>query len=272
MLAVRILIGLLIAYLVLLGLAWAFQDRLAFPAPREAPPDPAQVRPLRVEQLTLVMHDHTPLVAWYFHPAAPAPRPSTMLWFYGNGEPIAALWPVIRDFQPPGTAVLVVDYPGYGASGGRTTETGLYEAADSAYAWLASHGGEGARRLFVYGRSLGTAVATYVAATHPVAGLILESPFTSAREMVHRHYTLFPSFVLRLRLDNLGTITRVHCPVLVFHGTADRLVPPDMGRRVAQAAPHGAELVLIEGARHNETYDAGGRRYRDKLFEFVTQH
>ena len=74
MLAVRILIGLLIAYLVLLGLAWAFQDRLAFPAPREAPPDPAQVRPLRVEQLTLVMHDHTPLVAWYFHPAAPAPR------------------------------------------------------------------------------------------------------------------------------------------------------------------------------------------------------
>ena len=195
-----------------------------------------------------------------------------MLWFYGNGETIGAIWPVIRDFQPPGTAVLVVDYPGYGASGGRTTEAGLYEAADSAYAWLAAHGGEGARRLFAYGRSLGTAVATHVAAAHPVAGLILESPFTSAREMMHRHYALFPSFILQLRLDNLGTIPRVHCPVLVFHGTADRLVPPDMGRRVAQAAPPGAELVLIEGAGHNETYDAGGRRYRDKLWDFVTHH
>src|SRR5262249_46174035 len=123
------------------------------------------------------MRDHTPLVGWYIHPRQPAARAATLLWFYGNGETIAAIWPGIRDFQPPGTAVLVVDYPGYGGSGGRTTEPGLYEAADLAYDWLTAHSGDRARRIFVYGRSLGTAVATHVAATHPVAGLILESPF-----------------------------------------------------------------------------------------------
>jgi hypothetical protein len=75
-----------------------------------------------------------------------------------------------------------------------------------------------------------------------------------------------------LKLDNLSTIKRVHCPVLVFHGTADRLVPMDMGRRVAEAAPGPVEFVMIEGAGHNETYDVGGREYREKVARFVTGH
>jgi fermentation-respiration switch protein FrsA (DUF1100 family) len=80
---------------------------------------------------------------------------------------------------------------------------------------------------------------------------------------------LVPTFILRLRLDNLAALRRVRCPVLVFHGTADRLVPPAMGRRVAAAAPGPSELVLIEGAGHNDTYEFGGRAYRDKLWEFI---
>jgi fermentation-respiration switch protein FrsA (DUF1100 family) len=112
-------------------------------------------------------------------------------------------------------------------------------------------------------------VATHVAATHPVAGLVLESPFTNAREMSRRHYAPFPGFLLRLQLDNLDAIRRVRCPVLVFHGTDDRLVPLEMGRRVAATAPGPVELVLIEGAGHNDTYAIGGREYRDKLWEFL---
>jgi hypothetical protein len=85
-----------------------------------------------------------------------------------------------------------------------------------------------------------------------------------------RHlYALFPTFIVRLRLDNLAALRHVRCPVLVFHGTADRLVPPEMGRRVAAAAPGPTELVLIEGAGHNDTYELGGRAYRDKLWAFI---
>jgi fermentation-respiration switch protein FrsA (DUF1100 family) len=168
-------------------------------------------------------------------------------------------------------ALLAIDYPGYGGSGGRATEAALYEAADSAYTWLARHPGIDSHAIYVYGRSLGSAIATYTASQHETAGLILESPFTSAREMSRQHYAIFPSFLVRLRLDNLSRIKAVRCPVLVFHGTADRLVPPAMGLKVAAAAPGPVEVVLIEGAGHNDTYTVGGTMYRDKLARFVSR-
>jgi fermentation-respiration switch protein FrsA (DUF1100 family) len=266
-----LILGLFGAYLAVLLLLWSLQERITFPAPRAALPDPQAVLGYG-ERIELVMKDGTRLVGWYLPPAAsptavvPA---AAMLWFYGNGETIGAIWPVIRDFRPPGAALLVADYPGYGASGGRATEAGIYEAGALAYRALASRPGVDPKRIYVYGRSLGSAVATHTAADNPAAGLILESPFTSARDMAARTYRIFPLFLVRLKLDNLGTIRRVHCPVLVFHGTADRLVPMDMGRRVAEAAPGPKEFVMIEGAGHNETYDVGWQAYRDKLAQFV---
>ena len=187
-----------------------------------------------------------------------------------NGETVAAIWPIVREFQPPGTAVLVLDYPGYGDSGGRATEAALYAAADAAYGALASRPEVDPRRIYVYGRSLGSAVASHTAAHHPVAGLILESPLTNAAEMARYHYRLLPRFLLRLSLDNLANVRLVHCPILLFHGDADRLVPTAMGKAVAAAAAGPVEVVLIHGAGHNDTYDLGGRAYRDKLWEFVT--
>ena len=199
----------------------------------------------------------------------PPPTSPGLLWFYGNGENVAAIWPIVRAFQPPRTAVLVLDYPGYGGSSGRATEPALYAAAEAAYAALAARPEVDPHRIYVYGRSLGSAVATWTAAHHEVAGLILESPFMSAAAMAHYHYRLFPRLILRLSLDNLSTIKRVRCPILVFHGDVDRLVPTSMGQAVAAAAGGPVEVVLIHGAGHNDTYDRGGREYRDKLWKFV---
>jgi hypothetical protein len=266
-----LILGLLAAYFVILLLLWALQERITFPAPRAALPDPQQVLGVG-ERIELVMHDGTRLAGWYLPPQESGRGPSPgLLWFYGNGETIGAIWPIIRDFRPPGAALLVLDYPGYGASGGggRTTEAGIYEAGALAYRALASRPGVDRERIYVYGRSLGSAVAIRTAADYPTSGLILESPLTSARDMAARSYRIFPRFLVRLQLDNLATIRRVRCPVLVFHGTADRLVPMEMGRRVAAAAPGPAEFVMIEGAGHNETYDVGGWAYRDKLWSFM---
>src|SRR3989475_699176 len=294
MLVLRILIGLGLAYLVLLLLAWLFQDRLAFPAPRASLPDPKRVGVENGEKVELVSGDGTKLVGWYLrpvevgggrgrmvevgdhtstilhhpsHPSQPAPG---LLWFYGNGETVAAIWPIVREFQPPGTAVLVVDYPGYGGSGGRATEPALYAAAEAGYATLATRPGVDPQRIYVYGRSLGSAVAIYTAARRPVAGLILESPFTSAAAMARHHYGLFPRFLLHLSLDNLTAVKRVDCPILLFHGDADRLVPTAMGMAVALAAPGPVEVVLLHGSGHNDTYEIGGRAYRDKMWAFIT--
>ena len=290
MLVLRILISLGLAYLVLLLLAWRFQDRLAFPAPRASLPDPKRVGVENGEKVELVSGDGTKLVGWYlkaveggggrskaghddgastaFH--RPPPTSPALLWFYGNGETVAAIWPIVREFQPPGTALLVVDYPGYGGSGGRATEAALYAAAEAGYALLATRPGVDPHRIFVYGRSLGSAVAIYTAARRPVAGLILESPFTSAAAMAKHHYGLFPRFLLHLSLDNLTAVKRVDCPILLFHGDADRLVPTAMGMAVALAAPGPVEVVLLHGSGHNDTYEIGGRAYRDKMWAFIT--
>ncbi len=263
-----LILGVSAVYLAILLLLWAFQERMAFPAPQAPLPNPAEVLGYG-ERIELTMRDGTRLLGWYLPPGAAEEPFAALLWFYGNGETIGAIWPIIRDFRPPDAALLVLDYPGYGASGGNTTEAGIYEAGALAYHALASRPGVDRERIYIYGRSLGSAVATRTAADHPTAGLILESPFTSAREMAARTYRIFPLFLVRLKLDNLAGVRRVRCPVLVFHGTADRLVPMEMGRRVAAAAPGPAEFVMIEGAGHNETYDVGWRAYRDKLWSFV---
>jgi len=145
----------------------------------------------------------------------------------------------------------------------------MYAAAEAAHRTLAARPDVDAARLYVYGRSIGSAAAVRLAGRHPMAGLVLDSPFTNAWDMSRAHYAILPRFILRLSLDNLGGIRDVHCPVLVFHGTADRLAPTEMGQRIAAAAPGGAELVLIEGAGHNETYALGGRDYRDRLWRFI---
>src|SRR5437867_3463433 len=134
MLLVRILLGLLLGYAVLVFLAWAFQERIAFPAPRGAVPDPRQVGAANGERIELMMRDGTKLAGWYLTPRGPAgdrPGPPwpALLWFYGNGENIASIGAIVRDFQPPGAALPVVDYPGYGGSGGRATAAASDDAA-----------------------------------------------------------------------------------------------------------------------------------------------
>src|SRR5437870_275423 len=268
MLLVRIAVGLVLAYVALLVLAWLFQERLAFPAPRAPVPDPTRVGVANGEKIELLTKDGTRLAGWYLAPQT-VEDGSALLWFYGNGENIATIWPIVREFQPPNAALLVVDYPGYGGSGGRATEAGMYGAADAAYAALAARPEVDPRRIYVYGRSLGSAAATYTATRHPVSGLILESPFTNAADMARDAYRILPRFILRLSLDNLGRINQVHCPVLLFHGTDDRLVPVRMGMQVAAAAPGPVEVVLIQASGHNDTYDAGGESYRRKVAQFV---
>jgi hypothetical protein len=271
MVVLRILGGVALAYVALVVLAWLVQERLAFPAPRAPLPDPSVLGIPHGERIELVMGDGTKLAGWYLRAAEQPAQPSpALLWFYGNGENIAGIWQILRDFQPPGAALLVVDYPGYGGSEGRATEAGMYAAADAAYAALVARPEVDPKRIYVYGRSLGSAPAIYSVTRHPAAGLILESPFTNAAEMAREAYRILPRFILRLSLDNLSRIKQVRCPVLLFHGTADRLVPTAMGMKLAAAAPGPVEVVLIHGAGHNDTYDVGGREYRDKVWRFVT--
>lgn len=265
----EVLGGLAVAYALLVALAWIFQDRIAFPAPRARLPDLATLG-LNGERVEVTTSDGIALHGWYFPPsdAAAGARAGGLLWFHGNMETVAGLAEVFRDVRPTNRGVLALDYRGYGESAGRPTEKGLYRDGDAAWAFLAARREIDPARIAVYGRSLGSAVALAVATTHPACAVVLDSPFTTARAMTRAHFWFLPPLLLRQRLDNLARAARLNAPLLVMHGTEDRLAPIAMGRAVA-AAGRAEELFAIEGAEHNDTYARAGARYREKMQTFL---
>jgi fermentation-respiration switch protein FrsA (DUF1100 family) len=270
----KALAALAIIYALVVLLAWRFQDRIAFPGPRGLLPAPAAVGIPDGELITVTTEDGIALRGWYL-PPNPAPPGGGLapglIWFYGNMETVGGIAPVLREFRPPGIGMVVLDYRGYGQSGGNPTEAGLYNDAEAAWRFLTERPGIDSTRIAVYGRSVGSAVALYLATERPVRAVVLESAFTSGREMADKHYAMLPSSLLQLRLDNRARAERLTVPLLVFHGTDDWIAPFEMGHAIAKAGR--AELfVPLGGSGHNETYTVGGAMYRDTFHAFLEKH
>ncbi len=269
----KIIAVLVVLYALGVFLAWRFQDRVAFPAPRGALPAPAAVGIPDGELVEVTTQDGVTLRGWYL-PPNPAPaegKAPGLLWFYGNMETIGGIAPVLREFRPPGIGMLVLDYRGYGQSGGRPTERGVYRDADAAWAYITSRPEIDDTRVAVYGRSIGSAVALYLATEQPVSAVVLESAFTSGRDMAEEHYAPVPSVLVELELDNVSRARELTVPLLVFHGSDDWIAPLPMGRAVAEAG-RAEEFVVIDGAGHNDTYLEGGEEYCRRMHEFLREH
>jgi pimeloyl-ACP methyl ester carboxylesterase len=272
--ALKVLAALAIIYALVVLLAWRFQDRIAFPGSGGPLPSPAAVGIPDGELITVTTEDGIELRGWYL-PPNPAPpegaRAPGLLWFYGNMETVGGLAPVLREFRPPGIGMVVLDYRGYGQSGGTPTEKGIYRDAEAAWRFLMERPEIDSTRIAIYGRSVGSAVALYLATEHPARVVVLESAFTSGRDMADKHYAMLPSSLLQLRLDNRERAARLTVPLLVFHGTDDWIAPFEMGHAVAKAGR--AELfVPLNGSGHNETYTVGGAMYRDTFHAFLEKH
>lgn len=266
----RVVGALAAVYVLLSVLAWKYQDRLAFPAPKARLPDPRDFGIKDGQIVTVVTSDGVALKGWFLppHPVPPAGRRAPgLVWFYGNMETVGAMGAIIRDFRPPGTGVLALDYRGYGESAGTPTEPGVYRDADAAWSWLAARPEIDSARIAVYGRSVGAVPALYLAASKPVRSVVLDSPFTRASEMAKVHYPWLPRFLVTLSLDNLSRARSLRVPLLVFHGSDDRVAPLSMGRQIVEAGR--GDLVVLHGSGHNDTYDVGGLGYRDRVWSFL---
>jgi len=266
--------GLLIALLVyglLVVLAWRYQDRLAFPAPRTRLPPPADVGLPDGRRVEVRTSDGVTLRGWYLPPTRGMPRPAPgLLWFYGNMETVTGMGPLAAAWRPPEMALLLLDYRGYGESDGQPTEDGLYRDGEAAWAFLTAQPEVDPARVALYGRSLGSAVALELAARHPARAVVLDSPFSSARALARQHYWFLPSGLVHLSMDNLARARTLTVPLFVAHGTEDRIAPIGMGRAVAEAG-RARTFLPIDGAGHNDTYDLGGERYRDAVIAFLRE-
>jgi pimeloyl-ACP methyl ester carboxylesterase len=160
---------------------------------------------------------------------------------------------VRRWHEEVGVSVLVFDYPGYGRSHGSPSEAGCYAAADAAYDWLAQTQHIAPENLLLVGRSLGTGVAVDLASRRPHRALVLISPFTSVPDVAHHLCPVLPTRALmRNRFDSLARIGACTRPLLVFHGTADNVVPFALGKRLFAAARAPKRFIRVEGAGHRD--------------------
>ena len=251
---IRSLLLVLLAYAGFVGLVWLFAERLIFLPPRE--------RYARTEEMLLIPRPGGGSIA-AVHLRNPHAR-YTVLFSHGNGEDLGNNLEFLARMRDAGFDVLAYDYSGYGLSTGRPSERAAYVDAEAAYDYLTRTAGVPPERIIVHGRSLGGALAAHVASRRPVAGLVLESTFTSIFRVV-RPYPLVPFD--RFRTED--RMPRITAPVLVIHGTDDGVVPFWHGERLYEMAKGPKRHLWVEGAGHNDLGWVADQEYWHALWDFA---
>lgn len=197
------------------------------------------------------------------------PGAPVLLYLHGARFDVRGSTPRMRRMHELGFSVLGVDYRGFGRSSpGLPSETLAAEDARATWAWLAAQHPQ-ARR-FVFGHSLGGAIAVQLATeVADEAGLIVESSFTSIPDVVgtFRWGWLPVSPFITQRFDAASRIADVGSPVLVVHGSQDTLIPPELGQGLFERAREPKRFVLVEGGSHHNTNAVGQPLYRQALAE-----
>ena len=243
-------------YLSTIGVLWAFQrDLMYFPdgAPRVAPSFYAMLD--GVQEVLLSTADGVELAAWY----APAPpnRP-TVVMFHGNGGSLRHERHRLKRFKDADVGALLLSYRGYSGNAGSPNEEGLYTDARAALDWLQTSG-IAAESIVLYGISLGSGVATKMAAEREVGAVVLESPYTSTVDVAAFRFPIVPvTWLMEDRFESLARIKTINEPLLVMHGDRDYVIPQRFGRQLFDAANQPKEGFWPKGFGHDDIFDNGG--------------
>jgi hypothetical protein len=245
----RIVIYLAIGYVVIILLLMALENWMVYH------PTPASQDWLRppagVMDVELQLADGTPIHGWWFpHEGAKG----ALLYLHGNAgnlshrrDTVAQMRRVLNE------NILIIDYPGYGKSGGSPSEAGCYESAEAAYKWLTEEKKVPGERVILFGGSLGSGVAVELASRHKHRALLLLSPFTSLPDVGASIYPWLPvRWLMRNRFDSLSRIASCTRPIFIVHGTADNVVPFHLGQKLFEAVQGPKQFVRVPGGGHND--------------------
>ena len=211
--------------------------------------------------------DSVTIHAW-FTPAESAK--ATLVLSHGNAGNISHRYLLLRSLQRRGFNVLMYDYRGYGRSEGTPTEDGIYKDGLAAYDYAMSLPEVNPGRVILWGTSLGGAVAIDVATHRQAAGLILESTFSSAKDVARVVYPFLPvQFFMHTKLNSIEKIKTLAVPILVIHGAHDSIIPIGLGKKLFDAANDPKDFYEIPNADHNDTFFMGGDEYFSRIDRFV---
>jgi hypothetical protein len=271
------LLGLVLTYGAIVGLAFAFQDQLLFqPSSRLlATPDDAG---MAFETVRLDTEDGETLHGWWV-PAAPPSRETTpdsaahtLLFFHGNAGNISGRLESVQQFHRLGLNVLIVDYRGYGQSTGSPSEEGIYTDAATCWQYLTGTRGIAPEDIVIFGRSMGGGPATWLASRHTPGAVILESVFTNVPDIGAHHYSFLPVRALATnQFDNESRVAKIDAPTLHIHSREDRVVPFELGRKVYKASAEPKQFLEIQGG-HNDGFLVSADEYLRTIDAFLSKH
>lgn len=243
-----------IGYLLLMLFALLFADRFIFPAPPTGYRDSEAL-------LKLTVNETGDTVTMQFRPV-PGSR-FLVLYNHGNGEDLQGIQPRLEALQTMGFSVLAWDYPGYGTSTGRPTTRNILKTAETIWQQIPDSFGFPHERVILYGRSVGSGPATWLASRHKPAGLILEGAFTSIFR-VGLGINILPWDLF----DNLSRIEAVDSPILFLHGTEDRTIPFSHGRHLLEKAAEPKFFAWFNGGGHNNLVEEYADIYSSSILRF----
>jgi fermentation-respiration switch protein FrsA (DUF1100 family) len=228
--------------------------------------DSLGIRPLAI---SIQSSDSTKLAGWIIRTKRDAPW---VLLCHGNAGNITSLdrQRFYRDLSQFNVNLLAFDYRGYGGSSNTApTEQGVYDDAFAAYRYLRDVEGVPQSRIVIYGHSLGSAVATYLAARVQSSGLILEGAFTSVPDVGQERFPFAPvRWLAKNHFESAREITRITVPLLVLHARADAIIPFGQGERLFQLAPEPKTFVELLGD-HDTAWRVDRSRYLGALVTFI---
>ncbi len=192
-----------------------------------------------------------------------------ILFLHGNAQEVYSWSLMHEELAPLGFRLLLIDYHGYGKSGGEPHEAGLYLDGKASMQWLHERGVDDPD-IVVFGKSLGGGVACEIARGRELKALVLESTFTSLKRVARKLFPFLPPGIpLGETYDSIGKLPRIRCPLLVIHGDRDELIPVGEGLDLFEAAAEPKELYLVQGAGHNDVFMVAGPEYARRIAGFL---
>lgn len=257
-----------VAYALILLWVYARQSRRVYRPLRELIAAPA-ARGLAYDDVIFTAEDGVRLHGWYV-PRADARY--VLLFFHGNTRNISWCLDSLELFHRLGFSTFLFDYRGYGRSEGRPDEAGTYRDARAAWEYLVRERGIEAGRIVMLGRSLGGAIAAWLAARHAPRALVLESTFLSFPDVAAELHPRLPARLLaRYRYPVKEYLREVRSPVLVIHSRDDELIPYRHGCQLYEVAGEPKRLASIAGPHYNG-YLLSGEQYAEALARFFAEH
>jgi alpha-beta hydrolase superfamily lysophospholipase len=228
-------------------LMYSIQDKIMF-QPEVLPADFSYAFESDFKEINLKTKGKISLNALHFTTQDPK---GFIVYYHGNAGNLSRWGSIVERYVKLGYDVLVMDYRGYGKSDGNPSEDALYNDAQLFYDYAVKHAKE--EQIVVYGRSLGTALATKMAADNNPSKLVLETPFYSIRDVANTRFRYLPvQWLLKYSFPSFSYAKKVHCPTIIVHGTNDVIVPYASGERLYNEFNEDlTTFVTIPDGQHN---------------------